>query len=238
VVAAHFSNGQKVEADYFIAADGANSISRRLLHPHHPLRHTPIQELVGIAEAPELARQLGPYLQKAQDWDQHLSFGILPCCDEQVIWYMQYHSGINPLPGLTAEEKKHFTETLMKGWPAIVQQAIAATDFERVFCWQTRDMDLLPSFHQGNLVLAGDAAHVALPFTSQGTSSGLSDALLLAELFASGAVEKDAEAAFADYYQRRRADVFTYLQFGRHLEQRFLHPEAFVGMDMPMPLAK
>lgn len=233
-----FANGEKVQAGLFIAADGANSLSRRLIYPHHHLRQTPIEELVGIANAPEVASFLGNNLLKTQLWEKHLSFGILPCNEQQVIWYMQYHSHHNPLPGLEAATKQQFVHDLVGHWPAIVQETLAQTNFDEVFCWKTRDMDVLPTYHHQNLVLAGDAAHLALPFTSQGTSSGLADADWLATHLSQAGAHTDWPALFHEYHHHRRPDIEKYLEFGRHLEQRFLYPQDFAGVEMPMPLAK
>jgi flavin-dependent dehydrogenase len=49
--------------------------------------------------------------------------------------------------------------------------------------WHTTDLDPLHQLHRDNVVLLGDSAHPMLPFTSQGSSSALEDALRLAAKF-------------------------------------------------------
>lgn len=234
--AAVFENGEKLFADIFIAADGANSRIRNILHPEHPIRSTVIQELVGITTT-NVAAQLNGALLKTQSLDESLSIGILPCNENQVIWYMQFNSVEHPLKDQSAKAKKDFVQSLVGQWPDPISTVLAATDFNQVFLWQTRDMELLPSFHHQNIILIGDAAHLALPFTSQGTNSALQDAIVLAELL------QDKADIFLDvvldtFYHQRKADIQKYLLFGRELENIFLNPSVYSGSETPIPLAK
>lgn len=231
-------DGKTLGADLFVAADGANSFTRNLLFPEHKLRQTNIQELVGIATVPALMNQINANLLKTQNFEANLSFGILPCGKHQVIWYMQFNSEKYPLTDLTDIGKKQFTKKHLAAWPEMVQKVLAATEFSKVFLWVTRDMDVMPQWHRENVVLAGDAAHLALPFTSQGTNSALDDAFELGKLLANANADTDFNALFQQYHTQRAVAIERYLQFGRMLEQRFLYPEQFAQEEMPLPLAK
>lgn len=63
----------------------------------------------------------------------------------------------------------------------------------------------MPSWSQGRVVLAGDAAHCASPFSGQGTSLALVGALVLARELAR--TPEDFARAFAAYEQRMRPFV-------------------------------
>jgi 2-polyprenyl-6-methoxyphenol hydroxylase-like FAD-dependent oxidoreductase len=94
-----------------------------------------------------------------------------------------------------------------------------------VHLWRPIETDLVPTFHRQNLVLVGDAAHPLSPFTSQGVSSAVADAVALAEAV-SGKVSSQGELAWAlDHYSRqRRAQCAPYIAKGRELTQHFLEP--------------
>lgn len=235
IIAAVFKNGMKEYGDIFIAADGANSKARAHFFPDYPVRITQIEELVGIADAPDLVEALDGRLLKTISNDEHISIGILPCSSTQVIWYIQHNTARHSLTDTSKAAKEAFANTMVKGWPEPVQEALNATNFEQTFLWKTKDMDLLPSFHYKNAVLIGDAAHLALPFTSQGTNSALTDALVLSRLFQSN-THLSCEEVFTLFYEERKESLKSYISFGRDLEEIFMHPER--NKQSPIPLAK
>jgi len=237
-LAVHSTNGELMEADIFIAADGANSPVRASLFPTHTVRSSRIHELVGICDAETINKQLAGSLLKTQEEALALTFGLLPCNATQVIWYMQYDSSRYVLENTDDATKKAFALQHVGHWPAPIKGIIELTDFAKVFLWQTKDMELLPCFHQQNIVLAGDAAHLALPFTSQGTNSALNDALFLGNHLSPSCTKADLPAILNSYYDSRKTSLQTYLQFGRTLEDRFLYPEKHKDSNTPIPFAK
>ncbi len=232
------TRGEVEYGDVFFAADGAHSLIRKKLFPLHPLRQSPIQELVGIMDMPQLARQLGNTLVKTQCRQQPLSLGLLACNDRQIIWYMQFDSTMFHLEDISPEGKKKFTTTTLHHWPDPIQQVLQETDYTKAFLWLTKDMELMPAFHHRNVVLLGDAAHLTLPFTSQGTNSALADALLLGQLMNACSNTDELGELFRSYHKKRAPDLKEYLHFGRRLENRFLHPELFLDEEALIPLAK
>jgi 2-polyprenyl-6-methoxyphenol hydroxylase-like FAD-dependent oxidoreductase len=230
------TQGEVEYGDLFLGADGANSLIRKKLFPLHETRQSPIRELVGIVDMPQLARQLDGNLLKTQCRHQPLSFGLLACNERQVLWYMQFDSTLFHLDDLSPENKKAFTASVLQGWPHPIPEVLQVTDYNKTFLWLTKDMELLHSFHRQNMVLLGDAAHLTLPFTSQGTNSALTDALTLGRLLAQ--YGSSTEAVFQAYYQARIPALQEYLSFGRRLENRFLHPELYMDEDALIPLAK
>ncbi|TDX29812.1 2-polyprenyl-6-methoxyphenol hydroxylase-like FAD-dependent oxidoreductase [Modicisalibacter xianhensis] len=63
---------------------------------------------------------------------------------------------------------------------------------------------LAECFHQGRVVLAGDAAHVHSPAGGQGMNLGLVDACLLAERLTEAIVDDGGSSALDDYQARRK----------------------------------
>jgi 2-polyprenyl-6-methoxyphenol hydroxylase-like FAD-dependent oxidoreductase len=98
-----------------------------------------------------------------------------------------------------------------------VRDVLDANDFS-TYIWKTRDFDTLPTFHKENVVLIGDAAHLAVPFTSAGTTNALLDAKTLTKtLMNSSSIEQ----AFDTYYQERYSDLTNHLEQGRLLKNNF-----------------
>ena len=238
-VAAIFKNGEREYGDIFIAADGARSIIRSQLFPKHRIRTSSVKELVGIADSYPLLKELDSFLLKTQSETDSLSLGLLPCNERQVIWYMQFDGEANQIDQYDEQSKRALVKKLIGNWPDPINYVLEHADFKNAFVWSTRDMELLPMFHHSNIVLTGDAAHLALPFTSQGTSSALTDGIELSGLLASPPHDKDElENIFLEYYERRRNILNEYLEFGRKLENGFLHPSTIRVQDIPVPLAK
>ena len=130
-----------------------------------------------------------------------------------------------------AQAKRAFVEGLVGDWVDPIAQVLAASDFSRVHVWRPIDTDLVPYFHRGNLVLAGDAAHPLLPFTSQGVSSAIADAVLLADAMSA---EDDLAAALAAYTVERRSQCAPYIAKGRALTRNFLAPQTVGNALLPV----
>jgi 2-polyprenyl-6-methoxyphenol hydroxylase-like FAD-dependent oxidoreductase len=238
VAAAHFTNGTREEADIFIAADGANSAVRKMLFPSHIVGSTKIKEMVGIADLPDVVQALNGRLLKTQSLDEGLSIGLLPCNDKQVIWYMQFDCMKNDIVELSAANKQAFAHRLVGSWPDPISYVLQHTDYNKVFLWFTKDMSVLPAFHKNNVVLAGDAAHLVLPFTSQGVNSALQDVIILGRLLKDGKNIDSYDDVFTTYYQCRKEILEEYHLFGKMMAKRFLDPLHYKNDDVPLPLAK
>jgi len=238
VIAAHFKDGSRETADIFIAADGASSQIRKLLFPSQIIGSTKIKELVAIADLPDVVRALNGKLLKTQSLEEGLSIGLVPCNDQQIVWYMQFDCMKNDLTDLSDDNKKAFAKKMLKDWPDPIDYVLEHTDYSKSFMWFTKDMEVLPAFHHKNIVLAGDAAHLVLPFTSQGVNSALQDAIILGRLLKNVTSKNDFEDAFTTYHQCRKEILEEYHLFGKMMAKRFLDPVHYKNEDVPLPLAK
>ncbi len=233
-IAAVFDNGEIEYGDVFIGADGSNSKVREAIHGKTTFSPIEVNEIVGISQKKINREGKDVIFQKIQSEDKGLAFGYIPSSADEVVWFMQYDVNLsNGLEENNPESIKALCTEMMKDFPAEVKAVLGATDFKNAYIWKTRDFDLLPSFHKENIVLIGDAAHLAVPFTSAGTSNAISDAKCLAQ---SMDQFLNLETAFEHYYSQRSPKIESHIEQGRVLKKIFLNPQKFSERGFLLPL--
>jgi len=232
----------RITADLFIGAEGVNSQARHAMFPDWPTTPDPVPEFVGLVHCDKGATWAARALNKFHAAEGGIALGILPVDDEHIVWYMQFDSMRFPLtPEVmlgdaagASEARRAFIEKLVGNWGHPVPSVLANTDFSRVHLWRPIETDLVPQFHRGNLVLVGDAAHPLSPFTSQGVSSAIADAVVLAaEIDGSGSAA-DLAQALSRYSLRRREQCVPFVAQGRELVQHFLEPLSEDSVVLPI----
>jgi 2-polyprenyl-6-methoxyphenol hydroxylase-like FAD-dependent oxidoreductase len=236
VVAARLVPGKQIQADLYVAADGGRSRARQTLFPEWPAREAQVMELVGIAACGRAIEWAGHNFNKFHAQGGGLAVGVVPVSKEQVVWYMQFDSRQFPPPAESADARRDFVTRLAGTWAHPIPLLLSLTDFSGVHLWRPVDTDVLPHFHQGNLALLGDAAHPLSPFTSQGVSSAIADAVALAKCVTAPQALPEAgiAEALAEYSAERRAQCAPYLAQGRALARDFLAP----GSSVLLPIAQ
>ena len=221
VVAAVFTNGETEYGDIFIGCDGGKSRVREDLFGSLPPTTVMYKEIVGVTHNPELWQRHGHTFIKFQHDQYGLSFGMIPTGTNEFVWFMQYDPCRGDVRDADPGSIRKFCKTSLKDFPAEVTGMLAGNDFNKTYVWNTRDFDLLPAFHQDNVVLLGDAAHQALPFSSTGTTDAIVGARTL-----SSALENSIsiEAAFRQYYMQRAPVISEHIRMGRELRAAFLQP--------------
>lgn len=233
-VAAVFKNGEIEYGDVFIGADGGNSQVREQLFGPTPYTAVEVKEILGLLKDEEISRQYSHRFTKFQHKSKGISFGMIPTSATDLVWYIQYDVRIMDLPDdATPELIGQFCRNLLQGFPPIVQQVMYADDFKSSYIWHTRDFDLLPAFHSENVVLIGDAAHLALPFTSAGTTNALVDAYTLFHCLIG---EKNHQTAFERFYTLRCEHIAKQVQLGRDIKKDFLNPIDKADDELVIPL--
>jgi 2-polyprenyl-6-methoxyphenol hydroxylase-like FAD-dependent oxidoreductase len=241
VTRAVLTSGEAVRADLYVAADGSHSRARQALFPGWPAPVARVPEIVGLVQCPETVRWAGHNFNKFHSTGGGIALGILPVDADHVVWYMQFDAQRFPLPhealnGHThaPEAKRSFARKLASDWASPIPHLLQVTNFSRVHLWQPVDTDLVPQFHQGNLALVGDAAHPLSPFTSQGVSSAISDAVVLAREVDSSLTADELAPALERYSAERRQQCQPFVAKGRALMQRFLEPLAQEQVLLPI----
>lgn len=246
VKAANFASGAgnvRVKADLYVGAEGVNSVARQAIFPDWPTMPDRVPEMVGMVRCERAVEWAGNRLNKFHAGEGGIALGVLPVDSDHVVWYLQFDSERYPIPAdavisaaeIRAKARHEFVRKLVGRWAHPVPSLLSATDFKRVHLWRPVDTDLVPQFHQENLVLVGDSAHPLSPFTSQGVASALADAVALAEELKGVTLER-LESALIRYSERRHRECAPYLVKGRELSTNFLEPLSENSAVLPIAL--
>ncbi len=220
--AVRFQNGRRHGADVFIAADGIRSRCRGALGVAPLSNPGRVKEIVAHAWLPWLSRELGHCFLKVQHPSGGLAVGLVPLGDGGLIWFIQFDSlRFVPPP---EEELDTFVSELLRPFPALVRHARDATGPVGPHLWHTVDEKPAARWSQGNVALAGDAAHPLLPFTSQGVNSALEDAVLLSRLLQRCRDPQDLPVLLRSYERQRRPTLLGCVEAGRRMARAFVQP--------------
>jgi cystathionine beta-lyase len=242
VTQARLNTGASVKADLYVSAEGIRSRARQALFPNWPATQAQVLEIVGMVQCKSIARWANNNFNKLHAVSGGIALGTLAVDSERVVWYLQFDSQRFPQPAEDAanfaETRKKFVASLVGEWADPIPHLLSIADFSRTHLWRPLDTDLVPAFHRGNLVLVGDAAHPLSPFTSQGVSSAVADAVALAENLRPQNVktQSDLEHALSRYSTERREQCAPYVAKGRELTRHFLTPE--IGSTILLPIAE
>jgi salicylate hydroxylase len=206
-----FADGQTVEADVVIGADGVHSVVRNAIFGTSPAAYSGMcafRALVPAGQAPEFARRpaqtvwLGP--------DHHLAH--YPVSAGELVNLVAFA----PAGGYTVES---WTAT------ATVEEFLAEfADWDQRLTgliraaktpgrWALLDRAPLTRWSDGGATLLGDAAHPMFPFFAQGAAQSIEDAAVLAQCLAADA--GDPVAALRRY-EKLRIPRTTQLQTVSH----------------------
>ena len=232
VVAAAFRNGEVVKGDVFIGADGSRSAVRTALFG--PTNYTPVlvKEILGTINNKSLFDRHPNHFIKYLSTNKGLAIGFIPCNDNELIWFLQFDVTLLKGELNSTEEIANFCKSILSEFPEEVQEIMDCKSVVANYVWNTTDFDLLPTFHSRNVLLIGDAAHVALPFTSAGVTNALLDVDCLMSLWKQG---EDLQHVFNAFYQLRASHVEGHVEMGRQIRASFLKGAA---VEVKLPLIR
>jgi aspartate/methionine/tyrosine aminotransferase/2-polyprenyl-6-methoxyphenol hydroxylase-like FAD-dependent oxidoreductase len=242
VTQARLNTGASVKADLYVSAEGIRSRARQALFPGWPSPQAQVLEIVGMVSCRSTVRWASNNFNKFHAVTGGIALGTLAVDSEHVIWYLQFDSQRFPQPAEDAanfaETRRKFVTSLVGEWADPIPHLLSIADFSRTHLWRPLDTDLVSAFYRGNLVLVGDAAHPLSPFTSQGVSSAVADAVALAENLRPENLKSpsDLDRALSRYSTERREQCAPYVAKGRELTRHFLTPE--IGSTILLPIAE
>jgi salicylate hydroxylase len=213
-----FADGERIEADVLVGADGIHSVIRAALTEPVPPVHSGMsafRALVPAEAAPDFARRpaqsvwLGPghhvvhYPVSGGELINMVAVG--PADDRDTESWTA-----------TATVEEFVAE--YKGWDDRLTTLIKAA--RTPGRWALLIRQPLPRWTQGPVTLLGDAAHPMLPFLGQGAAQAFEDAAVLAAVLAA---DRDDPRRALHRYEAERIDRASRVQLGSHARADFNH---------------
>jgi FAD-dependent urate hydroxylase len=192
-----FSDGQSLQADLLIAADGTHSKLRNLVAGRDVARD--YCGYVNWNGRVDFSTDLAPVNEWTQFVGDHQRVSFMPMGNDQLYFFFDV-----PLPAGTANDRSHYRSELgehFRGWAEPVQQLIERLDPNIVSRVEIHDMVPLASYVKGRIVLLGDAAHPMAPDLGQGGCQAMEDAWVLARCLVD--TPEDIDQALQRYDQAR-----------------------------------
>ena len=210
-IRAQFADGQEVEGDLLVGADGLHSVIRSQLFGAAKPRYSGHTAWRGIAHI--TPRQW--YEQFATEtWGQGRLFGLVPLTQGRMYWY----AALTTPEGMRDKEhgKKEELLELFQSYHEPVANVIEATEECAILRNDIYDRPPLPRWSKGRVTLLGDAAHPMTPNLGQGANQAIEDAVVLAACLKA---ENDVIAALHAYEARRLKRTTRIVQQSRRMGQ-------------------
>ncbi len=202
-VALSFADGETVEADAVIAADGVRSVARSFVAGDDGLLYSGTSGFRGIVPVAKLPSLPDP--EAIQFWmgpSAHLLHYAIGS-DGGHVNFLAVVEGPRDWPrwekGLTASNDAEALALFQRWHPAVTEMIMAVRHEARWGLFLARP---LSRWRRNGVLLLGDAAHAMLPHHGQGANTTIEDAVTLAELMA--AYPRDLNGVFAAYETLRR----------------------------------
>ncbi len=228
-------DGTVVQSDIYFGVDGINSVLRSAIHPESRLEEVMEGELVCMVNIKDSGLQQDEFL-KIFDKENGKFMGLIPLGNDMFIWFIQFNRANES--GLTRDPEvlKAFAVEAVKNYPYSIRKIVEESCYSKAVLWNARRMDILPSFHDDKIVLAGDAAHPFLAFTSQGSNSALEDIVCLMSHLSHLSGELSHEEIFNNYYHARKPSIEYYIKEGDELVEDFFNFGKSDAIKVPISL--
>ena len=183
-VHAEFGDGSDASADVLIGADGIHSATRALIDPNAPApSYTGLINLGGYARGVDMDAKPGSY---TMIFGRRAFFGYVPAPSGEAWWFANVPRAGEPAPSETeAISPAQWKQTLAGlyagdvGLAARLVQATDPADISRAT--PVHFVRHLPAWHNGRMIVIGDAAHAPTPTSGQGASLSIEDGVMLAQ---------------------------------------------------------
>ena len=202
---AHFADGTNAEGDLLVGADGIHSAVRSAIDPAAPaLRYIGLGNTGGFTRAADVPVKSGAYVMI---WGRHCFFGYTVSPNGEIWWFANPPSRSeiprDELRRLTTDRLREDLAGLLAADRTPGAAIVRATSEDFGLSSQY-DLPTVPTWHNGSMVVIGDAAHAVSPSSGQGASLAAEDAVVLVICLRD---VPGIPAALDEYERRRRPRV-------------------------------
>jgi 2-polyprenyl-6-methoxyphenol hydroxylase-like FAD-dependent oxidoreductase len=217
----------RLETELLVGADGLHSAVRAQLIGDEPPRYAGYTSWRGVTPAGAVA----PPDRVTETWGRGERFGIVDIGFGEIYWFAVADA---PPGGVDGDVRTELRSRFSR-WHTPVPAVLDATPADRILRTDIFDRDPITRWHDGRVVLLGDAAHPMTPNLGQGAAQAIEDAgALAASLAAASTLEDGLRAYEAARVHRTRAFVLASRRFGEIAQWR--HPLAVCARDLLMRL--
>ncbi|NVK64129.1 MAG: FAD-dependent monooxygenase [Flavobacteriales bacterium] len=186
-----FENGEIVQSDVLIGADGLNSVVRNILFEENTIRDAKQICWRGVTDF-TLPKAFQHELNEA--WGKNDRFGFVQIAKNKSYWY-----ALKSFEKNASEYSIEQLSSYFENYHEVVNELINATPKSQINTAEISDLAPTRTWFKGNCCLMGDAAHATTPNMGQGACQAIEDALVLAEC-----MEKfDLQKAFETFQELR-----------------------------------
>lgn len=229
-VRASFADGGSATADLLVGADGVHSRVRTLIDPAAtPPRLLPVLNVGGFAPPQETGAEPGVY---EMVFGRRAFFGWAVAPDGGVWWFANppWRAGA---AALTDAQWRTWLRDLFADDRTPATAIVESTPGE-LRGWDSHDLPSVRRWHDGRMVVIGDAAHATSPASGQGASMAAEDAVQLARCLRDA---PDPATAFTAYEGLRRDRVQRIVRAGaRAGQQKVAGPVGRILRDALVPV--
>ena len=200
------ANGDIAEGDLLVAADGAKSVIRRVLHPSEPPPRS--SGLVAVRAAVHGAVHHLDGLSGLYYMGPGVESFVVRASDSGISWALSLAEEL--VPAGMRDDPAAILRHISPRFDETFRTVTAGTTDMRVD--ELFDRDPLPFWGTGVVTLLGDAAHPVLPHTGQGAAQAMVDAVALGQALAKN---ENVENALRWYERDRREKTAILVAQGR-----------------------
>lgn len=201
-VTAKFADGTTAHGDLMVGADGLRSAVRKIIDPNAPApRYVPLLNAGGYAKGLGLDIEPG---HMHMVFGRELFYAYVANPNGDVWWFANPRQPKElSREELAAVPWRDRLLELFATEASLARDLVNASD--EIFAgWNTYDFPKVPTWHQNQMIIIGDAAHATSPASGQGASMAIEDAVTLAMCLRDNA---SVPNAFASYESLRRTRV-------------------------------
>lgn len=221
-------NGEVIEGDVLIGADGVHSLTRTKLSNKVPYNSgknafrflITRQQALDDPETNNIARDFGA----VDMWDSSdRRVVIYPCANNELLNFVCIHP--DSLTTIDAQGDSYNQQigkdTLLevfKDFNPQVRKLLEKADPQTLKLWPLLDMDELPSWVEDRMAVLGDAVHPFLPYRASGGAMAIEDGVSLGVMLSSDVTPDQVPERLKLYEKARHERATTVQQMTRESE--------------------